>query len=97
MISAAEVSSFWVLRIRPSGLPRRIGGISLDQRHDGHAGLEPGETERQAGKDQERDRHHHDRAAMLGEERLPPVRREHSDLPATCCRLTATTTAFNAR
>ncbi len=56
---------------------RRVAGrivrIALDQRHHRHAGLEAGEPERQPREDEEGDRHHHDGAAVLGEERLAPV------------------------
>ena len=54
-------------------VPRRVSRVTLDQRHHRHAGLEPGEPERQPGEDEEGDRHHHDGAAMLGEERFPPI------------------------
>jgi hypothetical protein len=50
-----------------------VVGTATDQGHDGHAGLEPGQTQGQLGKDDHRDRHHSQRAAVAGGHQLPPV------------------------
>ena len=54
MISAAVVSSFRVLRMRPAGRSSVSPGSPLHQRHDGDAGLEAREPERQLREDEQR-------------------------------------------
>ena len=50
MISAALVSSLRVLRIRDCSTSLRRLALALDERHDGHAGLEAGQAQRELGK-----------------------------------------------
>ena len=67
MISAAVVSSFFPLRMRPCGCDGVSSGIAGDERHHGDAGLEAGQPERQAREQQQRDHDHLRDAAVLGE------------------------------
>ena len=56
MISAAVRSSFFVLRMRPSGLSSVSVGVAPHERHHRHAGLEPRQAERELGKQDDRHR-----------------------------------------
>ena len=72
MISAAVVSSLRALRIRPLGCSGIVVGIALDEWHDGDAGLEPRESEREVREQHQRDANHPRPAAVLGERQRPP-------------------------
>ena len=65
MMSAAESSSFFVLRMRPAGFAGDIAGIAFHERHHGDAGLEPGQAERQFGKHEQRNGEHRERVTVL--------------------------------
>ena len=65
MITAAVVSSCVAPRIRPAGCSSVSSAAPLDVRHDRDAGLEPGQAERELREDEQRDRDHHQRAAVL--------------------------------
>ncbi len=74
MISAAVRSSFLVFRMRPCGSVGIVVRIAAHERHHGDAGLEPRQSERELGKDDQcRDQHHRGRA-VLGEQPLAPPR-----------------------
>ncbi|SFV24380.1 hypothetical protein SAMN04487966_110139 [Micrococcus terreus] len=58
----------------PPGRPfTGVVHTSPDLRHHRHTGLEPGQSQRQLGEHDQRQRHGHHRVAMGGGETLPPV------------------------
>ena len=59
---------------------RRIASISLHERHDRHAGLEPRKAEREFRKEQKRDGEHHQPASVLLKEAGAP-RWKHTRAP----------------
>ena len=78
------------------GAPGVSRGVPLTSGITATPVSKPERPERQPGEDEQRDRHHHDGTAVLGEERLPPVA-EHTRVAATCCRLTADDDGVQAR
>ena len=70
MMSAAVASRRRVLRMRG-----RIV-VTLNQRHDGHAGFEAGEAQGEPGKEQARQPDDGKQAAVLGEESALPIHKK---------------------
>ena len=96
MISAAVRSSFFVLRIRPAGASSVSVRVAADERHHRDAGLEPREPERELREQQERHRGHHQRVAVLREERRGPVR-EQARMPSDFLKATLDPATFTGR
>ncbi len=74
MIRAAVVSSWRVPTMRPTGFFSVSPGVTLDQRHDGDAGLEAGQAQGELGEDEQGDdRRMPSRFAVLGRQQPGPV------------------------
>jgi hypothetical protein len=73
MMIAAVASSLRAPAIRPMGLALGVPRRALDLRHDGDAGLEPGQAQRQLGEHDQGDADHDQRVAVLARQRRGPV------------------------
>ena len=71
-MSAAVSSSRWRAADPAGGVGLRIVLVALDERHDGDAGLEPRQPQRQFREQQQRHGDHSRPAAVLDEQRITP-------------------------
>ena len=97
MMSAAVDSSFFVFRMRAGRVLLGVGRVAPHERHDGDAGLEAREAERELRKQDDRHRRHHRGIAVLREERRPPVRDDLRDAARSRAGPSISTTTFSTR